>query len=117
MCSRVLLVHQEASIAFMAGSMARQWRRSLACHLHTVSHPWPHRNLQQVTSQLVVQCANKWGLSLPPVPDATPAPHTQVCLAAHCCCAPDCFTHYYAYDCFVHWCFSQVHLAFGPIRG
>ena len=65
----------------MAGTMARQWRRSLACHLHTVSQPWPHRDLQRVTSQLLVQCANEWGLSLPPVPDATPAPPTQVCCA------------------------------------
>ena len=78
---------QEASIAFMAGRMALQWRRSLACHLHTVLQPWPQRDLQQVTSQLLVQCANKWGLPLPPVPDATPAPSTQVCLAAHCCSA------------------------------
>ena len=83
---------QEASIAFMAGTMAWQWRRSLACHLHTVSQPWPHRDLQQVTSQLLVQCANEWGLPLPPVPDASPTPPTQVCLAAHHCCAPYCLS-------------------------
>ena len=72
---------QEASIAFMACSMARQWRRTLASHLHTVTQLWPQRDLQQATSQLLVQCANKWGLPLPPVPEATPAPLTQACLA------------------------------------
>lgn len=65
----------------MAGGMAQQWRRSLACHLHTLTHPCPQRDLQHATNQLLVQCANKWGLPLPPVPEATPAPLTQACLA------------------------------------
>ena len=75
---------QEASIAFMAGTMASQWRGSLACHLQTVTLRWPMRNLQHETSQLVVQCANKWGLAFPPAPEATPALLTQVGFLPSC---------------------------------
>ena len=65
---------QEASVAFMACRLSDQWRRSLACHLHTVTQPWPNCNLQQETDQLLVQCAGKWDLALPPAPEATPVP-------------------------------------------
>ncbi|KAL0029617.1 hypothetical protein WJX79_008342 [Trebouxia sp. C0005] len=67
----------EASVAYMADMMSRQWRRSLASHLYTVTQPWPNRNLAQETTQLLEWCAGRWGLPLPPVPEATPAAPTQ----------------------------------------
>jgi hypothetical protein len=73
---------QEASVAYMADMMSRQWRRSLASHLYTVTQPWPNRNLAHETTQLLEQCAGRWGLPLPPAPEATPAAPTQVCSCA-----------------------------------
>ena len=66
----------------MAGTMSNQWWRSLASHLHTVTQPWPACNLRRETDQLLLQCASKWGLPLPPAPEATPAP-AQVCCVPH----------------------------------
>lgn len=67
----------EASVAYMADMISRQWRRSLASHLYTVTQPWPNRNLAQETAQLLEQCASRWALPLPPPPEATPAAPIQ----------------------------------------
>ncbi|KAL0033947.1 hypothetical protein WJX77_012260 [Trebouxia sp. C0004] len=67
----------EASVAYMADMMSRQWRRSLASHLYTVTHPCPNRNLAQETTQLLEQCASRWGLPLPLAPEVTPAAPAQ----------------------------------------
>lgn len=77
-------------MAFMASTMSRQWRSSLASHLYTVTQPWPNRNLAQEANQLVKQCAGKWGLALPPTPEAAQVAPTQVHLSILSCNSSSC---------------------------